>query len=105
MTVKSSDVNEIDIEVLDQLVARVEYAIEHDLSLSIEDMKLLLQAIHTLCHLQHHLEDKDITLTKLRKLLGMVQSSERRGQPIGSNNKPLKKNKAKSKQNKKKADR
>lgn len=105
MAVKSSDVNEIDTEALDELVARVQYAIEHELSLSIEDMKLLLQAIHTLCHLQHRLEDKDITLTKLRKLLGMVQSSERREQPNASAKKSAKQNKSQGQQGKKKKER
>ncbi|MCB1827925.1 MAG: IS66 family transposase, partial [Coxiellaceae bacterium] len=41
-------------------------------------MKLLLEAISTLCTLQVKMEQDDITLHKLRKLLGMVKQSERR---------------------------
>jgi transposase len=64
---------------LDGLIERVERAIENELSLSVDDMKLLLLAIHSLAMLQQTIEDKDITLYKLRKLLGMVQQSEKRG--------------------------
>ena len=100
MASKQSDIKEIDIEALDLLVDRVQYAIDNDLSLSVEDMRLLLQAISTLCLLQHRLEDKDVTLHKLRKLLGMVQSSETRrsrkkkasGKKTGKHNKHSKDN-------------
>lgn len=62
------------------LIERVERAIEHDLSLDVEDMRLLLDAIHTLINVQTALTDKDATLLKLKKLLGMVRSSESRRQ-------------------------
>jgi hypothetical protein len=69
---------EIDRHELAALIQRVEEAIEHDLALSVEDMKLLLSAISTLCTLQEKMESKDVTLRKLQKLLGMVQQSEKR---------------------------
>jgi len=89
------DFKEIDVEALDLLVARVQHAIDNDLSLSIEDLKLLLEAISTLCALQQRMEDKNVTLHKLRKLLGMVQSSERRRSPQAkaANNKARKQDK------------
>ncbi|PIR23690.1 MAG: transposase [Deltaproteobacteria bacterium CG11_big_fil_rev_8_21_14_0_20_45_16] len=71
-------ITEIDRKALGELISRVEEAIKHELSLSVEDMKLLLLAISTLCNLQEKIEQNDVTLHKLRKLLGMVQSSERR---------------------------
>lgn len=71
-------VKEIDQKALESLMHRVEEAIEHGLSLSSDDLQLLLNAIHTLATLQSKLEEKDITLLKLKKLLGMVTSSERR---------------------------
>lgn len=71
-------IQEIGQEELNRLIERVEFAIENELSLSIEDMKLLLLAIHSLATLQQKIEDKDITLHKLRKLLGMVTQSEKR---------------------------
>ena len=63
---------------LDELIQRVEYAIEHDLSIDASDLGLLLQAIQTLAYVQMNIEEKNLTLTKLRKLLGMVPSTEKR---------------------------
>lgn len=74
----TSTIEEIDHQTLIALIARVEEAIEHDLALSVEDMKLLLLAISTLCTLQQKIEENDVTLHKLRKLLGMVRQSEQR---------------------------
>jgi hypothetical protein len=71
-------VQEIDYVALQALMSRVEHAIEHGLALDAEDMRLLLAAMHTLLELQSQLEDKDVTLQRLRKLLGMVKSSEQR---------------------------
>lgn len=75
MTEKIEDIGQ---EELDALIHRVEEAIEHGLSLSSEDLTLLLNAIQTLAMVQSKLESKDVTLLKLKKLLGMVSSSERR---------------------------
>lgn len=72
------DIIEIYRHDLASLMTRVETAIEHDLALSIEDMKLLLSAITTLCTLQAKMEQDDVTLHKLRKLLGMIKQSEKR---------------------------
>ena len=73
-----SNIIEIDRDALSLLMTRIEEAIEHDLALSVDDMKLLLSAITTLCTLQSKMEQDDVTLHKLRKLLGMVKQSERR---------------------------
>ena len=78
------EIIEIDRGVLSSLIERIEMAIEHDLALSVDDMKLLLSAIITLCTLQSKIEQDDVTLHKLRKLLGMVKQSERRQQSDGS---------------------
>src|SRR5580698_10044694 len=74
---KSTHFVEIDRKALAELITRVEEAIEHNLALSVDDLKLLLLAISTLCTLQEKIETDDVTLHKLRKLLGMVQQSER----------------------------
>ena len=89
---------ELDQKALDALVARIEDAIEHDLALSSEDLQLLLSAIQTLAMLQDKIEDQDITLSKLRKLLGMVASSEKKKSLAGSSkrHKPLKKKRSSS---------
>ena len=89
----SSTITEIDREDLSGLIERIQHAIENDLSLSLEDMNLLLQAITTLCTLQSNIEKKDVTLHKLRKLLGMVQQSERKRSSRSSSSKKNKSNK------------
>lgn len=68
---------DLDEQGLDALIQRVSDAKEHGLALSPEDTQLLLDAVITLAHLQERLQDKDVTLHKLRKLLGMVKSSEK----------------------------
>ena len=102
-----TDTQDINAKALAELIERVEHAIMHDLALSIEDMKLLLSAIITLSTLQSKMEQSDITLHKLRKLLGMVKQSERRKNPSNSsrdNNKNDRKDQdKKSKKKKKKA--
>ena len=55
---------------------RVTQAKAHQLTLSPEDCDLLLTALMTLAGMQEKLSDNDITIHKLRKLVGMVQSSE-----------------------------
>jgi len=81
---------------LDGLIARVEEAIENNLALDSEDLRLLLNAIQTLMMLQNKIEDQDITLTKLKKLLGIIQSSEKSNSskaPRKTSKKPRKNNK------------
>jgi transposase len=68
---------DLDEQGLDALIQRVSEAKEHGLALSPEDTQLLLDALMTLAHLQERLQDKDVTLHKLRKLLGLVKSSEK----------------------------
>ena len=90
-------INEIDYAELSALMTRIEQAIAHDLSLSVEDMKLLLNAITTLCTLQAKIEQDDITLHKLRKLLGMIKQSEKRKTSTSRRNKGQKKQSVKPK--------
>jgi transposase len=97
----SPEITEFDFHELAKLIERVEQAIEHDLALSVSDMKLLLCAITTLCTLQTKMEQDDITLHKLRKLLGMIKQSEQKQscdtkrKKAGTNKKDLAKKKAK----------
>ncbi len=72
----SAKVQDIDIEALDALIQRLEQAKEHQLTLDPADIALLIAALQTLAHVQTTLSNKDITLYKLRKLLGIVASSE-----------------------------
>ena len=74
MTQTNVDLND---EALEALVARVTDAQEHGLALSQADTQLLIDALITLAALQERLSDKDVTLHKLRKLLGLVASSEK----------------------------
>lgn len=74
MSKKFTDIND---QELDDLIQRVTDAKEHNLTLSPEDCQLLLDALLTLANVQERLNGKDITILKLKKLVGMVQSSEK----------------------------
>jgi transposase len=83
MTMTTSSYQDISKCEMNKLIERVEHAIEHDLALNTEDMKLLLKAVQTLLEVHDRMEDDDITLKKLKKLLGMVKSSESRRSKTG----------------------
>ena len=67
---------DIDPASLDALIQRVSEAKEHELTLSAEDCQLLLDVLVTLATMQEQLASNDITIIKLRKLVGIVKSSE-----------------------------
>ena len=67
----------LDERGLDALIERVEEAIEHSLALEASDLALLLDALVTLAAVSERLEHNDLTIGKLRKLLGIVRSSEK----------------------------
>lgn len=68
---------DLDDAALDALIARVEEAREHQLALSPEDLGQLLGALTMLAHVHERLEHSDLTIGKLKKLLGMARSSEK----------------------------
>ena len=68
---------DLDQKELDALIERVTEARDYDLTLSSEDCQLILDIVLTLVSLQEKLGENDITLKKLRKLLGIVKSSEK----------------------------
>ncbi len=68
--------NDIDSKALDGLIQRVTDAKNHNLALTPDDCQLLLDALLTLTTMQERLGNKNITIHKLRKLVGIVQSSE-----------------------------
>ena len=72
----NSNFTDITAEQLDTLILRVKQAQEHQFALSPEDCELLLTALMTLASMQERLSDNSITLNKLRKLAGIVKSSE-----------------------------
>jgi hypothetical protein len=74
-------------EKLDALVTRLEEAIEFNLALSADDIRLLLNAVMTLATMQERLSDNKVTLHKLRKLLGIVKSSEKLSGLLGDGKK------------------
>ena len=76
---------EISKTELAELISRVEHAIDNDLALSVDDLQLLLAAINTLSSLQTSMEQDNVTMNKLRKLLGIVQSSESRKKKNSNN--------------------
>ena len=72
----SKPFTDIDQQALDALIERVTQAKEHELALSAEDCQLLLDALITLSTMQQRLANHDVTVHKLRKLLGIEKSSE-----------------------------
>ena len=62
---------------LDALLERIEQAKTHGLALSAGDYELLMGAVMMLANVQERLESNDLSVHKLRKLLGMVRSSEK----------------------------
>ena len=91
---------ELDEEAFDALVSRLTEAKEHGIALSAEDTQLLLDALITLAHLQERLSSKDVTLHKLRKLLGIAKSSEKMRDILNKNDEDASSDKsAKSKAN------
>jgi transposase len=73
----SQEFIDLSAEELDGLIERVKNAAEHGLALSADDLGLLLKGLLMLTALQERMTDHDITLHKLRKLAGIVQSSEK----------------------------
>ena len=62
---------------LDALIKRIEQAMNFAMALEPSDYALLLDALGTLATVQHRLNSHDVTLHKLRKLLGIVKASEK----------------------------
>ncbi|KGJ89813.1 IS66 family transposase [Thalassotalea sp. ND16A] len=76
---------DIDTDALDALIKRVAQAKEHDLALTPDDCQLLLDALLTLASMQEHLASNKVTIGKLRKLVGMVKSSEKLQSSLAQN--------------------
>lgn len=72
----SKPFTDIDGKALEALIERVNEAKENNLALSPEDYQLLLDALLTLATTQTRLANHDVTVYKLRKLLGIEKSSE-----------------------------
>ena len=72
----SKPFTDIDGPALESLISRVSEAKENNLALSPEDCQLLLDALVTLASMQDRLANHDVTVHKLRKLLGIEKSSE-----------------------------
>ena len=75
----SKPFTDIDGKALEALIERVSDAKENNLALSPEDYQLLLDALVTLATTQTRLANHDVTVHKLRKLLGIEKSSEKLG--------------------------
>jgi transposase len=79
---------DIDSQALEALIARVSEAKDNQLALSGEDCQLLLDALVTLASMQDRLASHDVTVHKLRKLLGIEKSSEKQTDVIKKTKKP-----------------
>ena len=63
--------------MLDSLIKRLEEAEENHFVLEPGDIRLVISALITLAEFQHNLNSKDVTIGKLKKLAGLVKSSEK----------------------------
>lgn len=75
----TQSLTELDNDALDALIERVTEAKEHELALSADDCQLLLNALMMLANLQENIASKDVTIHKLKKLVGIIKSSEKLG--------------------------
>ena len=73
----AAQIIELPASELDELISRVEQAKQAQLCLSAHDCDLLLNAVLTLATMQERLSHNDLTIAKLKKLLGIVRSSEK----------------------------
>ena len=64
-------------EELNAFITRVEDAMEYNLTLEKKDLSLLFEAFKACLYLQERVSHNDLTIKKLKKLLGMVSSSEK----------------------------
>lgn len=62
---------------VDALIARIESAIAASYELA-DDLIILLDVLKSWLHMQERLAKNDLTIQKLRKLLGIVAASEAR---------------------------
>ncbi|MCG6202973.1 hypothetical protein, partial [Psychromonas antarctica] len=92
----SKPFTDIDGEALEALIARVTEAKDNNLALSPQDCQLLLDALVTLASMQDRLANHDVTVHKLRKLLGIEKSSEKRADVSKQPKVALKKKKPKN---------
>jgi hypothetical protein len=70
-------VRAIDEKEIDALIERIKQAKSDRLSLTDEDIDLVLKMLISFASFNEQLSDNDITLNKLRKLAGLVNSSEK----------------------------
>ncbi len=84
----SNTIHDIDVEALEALIQRLNDAKEYNLTLSAEDIEMLLAALATLSILQDNISNHDVTIHKLRKLLGLVVASEKLTTLLNKNSKP-----------------
>ena len=78
-------IKDVSQKEMDALIDRLQAAIDHDLSVEKDDLILLMQFVETLTHLQDKMNEKDMTLIKLKRLLGMLPKSEKRKSNGSSN--------------------
>ena len=90
---------------LNAFIARVEDAMEYNLTLEKKDLSLLFEAFKACLYLQERASShNDLTIKKLKKLLGMVSSSEKLKDAMtktAQNNEPIPEKKKELKQRKK----
>mgnify|MGYP000993826807 FL=1 len=84
MTMTKISFTEMTEKELNAFIARVEDAMEYNLTLEKKDLSLLFEAFKACLYLQERASHNDLTIKKLKKLLGMVSSSEKLKEAMAS---------------------
>ena len=70
-------VRELSEKQLDGLMQRIREACDYNLALSSDDYDVLMNAVLMLANMQERLSNNDLTMSKLKKLPGIINSSEK----------------------------
>ena len=71
---------------IDAVISRAERAVQSGESIPAKDLKLLLEVFKAYLHVHERLQNNDLTLHRLRKLLGIIPSSEKSKQKSSKDN-------------------
>lgn len=74
---KNIALKDVSLDEIESLIDRVQAAINDGVAVAPEDLSLLLEILKSYLYIQDRLKKNDLTLLKLRKLLGMISSSEK----------------------------
>lgn len=79
---------DMSVAEIEGLIDRVQNSIDQGLPIAAEDTRLLLEILKGYLYIQDRLQHNALTITKLKKLLGMISASEKSRDVLGSSSEP-----------------